>query len=272
MDIAVYLVDQKDIDALKKAHPKVSIHSFSEFLATATELVDPVPPSADSLACIMCTSGSTGPPKGVLLKHSTIVSAIAGINSVIEVHVAPGERILMYLLDSLLERQTAGGGVLERINPEAFVWFGGAGDNCAVAYRGLFPFAWIAVLQTVIIAVVNAGAKGQRPGGRGSVARADGVSRGNAHGGVGWRFGNSAWGSHNRGDCADGRNQQKCYRVLQDVLFAANVFFQNPALDWASYGVALCCARLFSDGQYLVDLARLHGIKKAYLDIAAANA
>ncbi|WPH04741.1 Hypothetical protein R9X50_00763600 [Acrodontium crateriforme] len=90
-------IDQKDIDALKKEHPQVSIHSFGEFLATATELVDPVPPSADSLACIMYTSGSTGAPKGVLLKHSTIIAAIAGINSVIEVHVAPGERILMYL-------------------------------------------------------------------------------------------------------------------------------------------------------------------------------
>jgi long-chain acyl-CoA synthetase len=45
----------------------------------------------------MYTSGSTGPLKGVLLKHSTVVSAITGVDTIIGPHVAPGERVLAYL-------------------------------------------------------------------------------------------------------------------------------------------------------------------------------
>jgi long-chain acyl-CoA synthetase len=47
--------------------------------------------------CIMYTSGSTGPLKGVLLKHSTVVSAITGVDTIIGPHMAPGERVLAYL-------------------------------------------------------------------------------------------------------------------------------------------------------------------------------
>lgn len=85
------------MDELKKEHPNVSLHSFSEFLATAPEGIDPVPPSADDLACIMYTSGTTKAPKGALLKHSNIVAAIAGADGIIGPHVMPGERIITYL-------------------------------------------------------------------------------------------------------------------------------------------------------------------------------
>jgi long-chain acyl-CoA synthetase len=94
---AAQSMDQKQVDALKQRHPTVSLYSFSEFLASADEGVEPVPPSTEDLACIMYTSGSTGAPKGVLLKHKNVVSAIAGVNAVVEEHVAPGERLLAYL-------------------------------------------------------------------------------------------------------------------------------------------------------------------------------
>jgi long-chain acyl-CoA synthetase len=45
----------------------------------------------------MYTSGSTGAPKGVLLKHQNIVAALAGVNAILEQHMAPGERLLAYL-------------------------------------------------------------------------------------------------------------------------------------------------------------------------------
>ncbi|KAH7083786.1 hypothetical protein FB567DRAFT_529921 [Paraphoma chrysanthemicola] len=90
-------IDQKHVDALKQRHPKVSLYSFTKFLASADEIVEPVPPSTEDLACIMYTSGSTGAPKGVLLKHKNVVSAIAGVNAVVEKHMAPGERLLAYL-------------------------------------------------------------------------------------------------------------------------------------------------------------------------------
>ncbi|KAF2119428.1 hypothetical protein BDV96DRAFT_610450 [Lophiotrema nucula] len=90
-------IDQKHVDALRKTHPNISLYSFAEFLASADEAVEPVPPSSDDLACIMYTSGSTGAPKGVLLKHRNVVAAIAGVNVVVEEHMAPGERLLAYL-------------------------------------------------------------------------------------------------------------------------------------------------------------------------------
>ncbi|OBT61643.1 NRPS-like protein [Pseudogymnoascus sp. 23342-1-I1] len=90
-------LNPKHVDELKKKHPNVSLHSCSEFLATAAEGIDPVPPSTDDLACIMYTSGSTAAPKGALLKHSNIVAAVAGANGIIGPHTIPGERVLAYL-------------------------------------------------------------------------------------------------------------------------------------------------------------------------------
>ncbi|CAI6337224.1 unnamed protein product [Periconia digitata] len=90
-------IDQKHVDALKQQHPEVSLYSFDDFLDTADEAVEPVPPSTDDLACIMYTSGSTGAPKGVLLRHRNVVSAIAGVNAVVEEHLGQGERLLAYL-------------------------------------------------------------------------------------------------------------------------------------------------------------------------------
>ena len=94
---AAQQIDPKHVDELKKKYPSVSLQSFSKFLITATEGITPVAPSTDDLACIMYTSGSTGSPKGVLLKHSNIVAAIAGANVVVGPHMAPGERLLAYL-------------------------------------------------------------------------------------------------------------------------------------------------------------------------------
>jgi long-chain acyl-CoA synthetase len=69
-------VSQKDIDDLKKEYDYLTILSFDELVELgASNPVDPVPPKPEDLACIMYTSGSTGPPKGVPILHKAVIAA-----------------------------------------------------------------------------------------------------------------------------------------------------------------------------------------------------
>lgn len=55
---------------------------------------------------------------------------------------------------------------------------------------------------------------------------------------------------------ANSGEQDRCYRVLKDVMFAANVFYQDEDLHWTSYGTGLYCGFAFNDSEYLIGLAR----------------
>lgn len=69
-------VNPDNIEKLKKAHEHLTIMSLEELRKLGeTNPVDPVPPTPEDLCCIMYTSGSTGPPKGVPLKHKAVVAA-----------------------------------------------------------------------------------------------------------------------------------------------------------------------------------------------------
>ncbi|CEL01282.1 Putative AMP-binding enzyme [Aspergillus calidoustus] len=67
---------QEDLDRLKKEHEHVNIISFEDLRKSGEENpAEPVPPSPEDVCCIMYTSGSTGPPKGVPLTHANVVAA-----------------------------------------------------------------------------------------------------------------------------------------------------------------------------------------------------
>ncbi|KAI9331217.1 hypothetical protein BDR26DRAFT_1011057 [Obelidium mucronatum] len=74
--------DPEILEKLKKEfhhfrHLKVlSLHELQEL--GQKHLVDPVPPKGEDLALIMYTSGSTGPPKGVMLTHANVVATVSG--------------------------------------------------------------------------------------------------------------------------------------------------------------------------------------------------
>ncbi|KAL1923442.1 uncharacterized protein VTP21DRAFT_8422 [Calcarisporiella thermophila] len=91
--------------------------SFEELQQLGEENpVDPVPPKADDLMCIMYTSGSTGNPKGVILTHSNFIAALAGISKTLGPYVKPDDTILAYLplahvLELLLETVCLGFGI-----------------------------------------------------------------------------------------------------------------------------------------------------------------
>lgn len=69
-------VKQENVDKLKREHPNLRILSFDELRKLgASNPVEPVPPKAEDLCCIMYTSGSTGTPKGVPLTHKNVLAA-----------------------------------------------------------------------------------------------------------------------------------------------------------------------------------------------------
>ena len=46
-------------------------------------------PKAEDTACIMYTSGTTGPPKGVVLSHTNLIAAVGAIQSLMGHIFAP---------------------------------------------------------------------------------------------------------------------------------------------------------------------------------------
>lgn len=69
-------VKQEHISRLKELYDHLTILSFDEIRQLGqSNPVDPIVPQPEDLCCIMYTSGSTGPPKGVPVKHKAVVAA-----------------------------------------------------------------------------------------------------------------------------------------------------------------------------------------------------
>lgn len=91
-------VPDEQLEAFKSAHPELTVLSFGELRALGeANPLDPVPPKPEDTYCIMYTSGSTGPPKGVPVTHANFVAAVAGLHSVVEESVSHREYVLAYL-------------------------------------------------------------------------------------------------------------------------------------------------------------------------------
>lgn len=68
--------DGSEVEWLKQEHPDIKILSVSELVEVGQKNpADPVPPKPEDLFCLMYTSGSTGPPKGVPMSHQGIISS-----------------------------------------------------------------------------------------------------------------------------------------------------------------------------------------------------
>jgi long-chain acyl-CoA synthetase len=65
--------------------------------ALPTDGLDARVPKKDDVALIMYTSGSTGNPKGVILKHSNLVASVGGVFTLAGHHLIPSDTFLAYL-------------------------------------------------------------------------------------------------------------------------------------------------------------------------------
>jgi len=61
------------------------------------ELAETRTPSSDDVACIMYTSGTTGPPKGVVLKHSNLIAAVGAVMTLVGHHLKHNDSFLAFL-------------------------------------------------------------------------------------------------------------------------------------------------------------------------------
>ncbi|CAO3700481.1 unnamed protein product [Rhizopus stolonifer] len=74
------------------------ILSYEElFLLGQANPVDVVKPKSEELCCIMYTSGSTGNPKGVMLTHGNVVSAISGVSRMLQHLLEANDTMMAYL-------------------------------------------------------------------------------------------------------------------------------------------------------------------------------
>lgn len=90
--------EQEDLVRLRTDHPKIRIISYQD-LKTLGDLNvrEDVAPEPEDIACIMYTSGSSGTPKGVTIKHKAIVAALAGMSATVGDYVHQGDHVLAYL-------------------------------------------------------------------------------------------------------------------------------------------------------------------------------
>lgn len=92
---------QADIEKLKSTNSDLIVISFDELIKSGKDKpVEAVPPTPDDLCCIMYTSGSTGPPKGVTIKHKAVVASMAGVQTIVSRYLGPSDALLTYLPQS----------------------------------------------------------------------------------------------------------------------------------------------------------------------------
>ncbi len=97
--------------------------------------------SADDLATLVYTSGTTGPPKGVCITHRNITWTLDSVDSIL--HLTPDDRLLSYLpLSHIAERATSHFGVIQAGGE---TWFARSLATVADDLRACRPTIFMAV-------------------------------------------------------------------------------------------------------------------------------
>ncbi|KAI5302140.1 long-chain fatty acid-CoA ligase [Ascosphaera pollenicola] len=91
-------LDEGVLKQLREEFPHIQFMPFEEMRQLGEEnMVEPVTPGPEDLCCIMYTSGSTGMPKGVVIRHKQFVASIAGATAVVMEFLSPSDILINYL-------------------------------------------------------------------------------------------------------------------------------------------------------------------------------
>jgi len=97
----LYIDAKNSINEILKIRPDIKIISLNDVYELGlknSENISINPPKPSDLSCIMYTSGSTGDPKGVVLKHENILAGIAGVSFIIDRNlINEKDRIIAFL-------------------------------------------------------------------------------------------------------------------------------------------------------------------------------
>lgn len=90
--------DTAGLVKLENEFPNIRLIKYNDLKKLGEENpTEQVPPDPEDLACIMYTSGTSGVPKGVTIKHKAIVASVAGATSIVGDYLGPGDGLLAYL-------------------------------------------------------------------------------------------------------------------------------------------------------------------------------
>lgn len=101
--LVVYDGDAKSklLDEIRGARENTVVVSIDELRTTGQaqqlDSLDARKPTAEDVALIMYTSGSTGAPKGVVLTHGNVVASLAGVYHLLGHHVRADDTFLAFL-------------------------------------------------------------------------------------------------------------------------------------------------------------------------------
>ncbi|KAI9046088.1 fatty acid activator Faa4 [Aspergillus affinis] len=91
-------VNPEELEKLKAQFPNIHVIELDELKTLGEENpAEHVVPEPDDLACVMYTSGTSGTPKGVTIKHKAVVASVAGATSIVGDYIGPGDGLLTYL-------------------------------------------------------------------------------------------------------------------------------------------------------------------------------
>ncbi|OBZ74756.1 Long-chain-fatty-acid--CoA ligase 1 [Grifola frondosa] len=96
------------LEKIRSSRETMKVVSLDEVrqlgLQASTEALANRLPKPSDVACIMYTSGTTGPPKGVVITHSNLIASVGAVYKLLGHHLKPDDTLLAYLpLSHILE-------------------------------------------------------------------------------------------------------------------------------------------------------------------------